>query len=173
MNVNIEQIAYEHGLQLIETTSEKNGYPRNLKRAIIGFENFKQAEELAKQYDLSIEEFYKKDGWSLYYRTKKRVSEPFENDSDEYGDDYLSYEKMSESEFFKVENLKDSFRDLNTFEEIEEFLEREREIFEEIDNMDENQLVITYCGRYYETIDKTSVEFYHDTEYRVIGLVEK
>lgn len=122
MNVNIEQIAYEHGLQLIETTSEKNGYPRDIKRAIIGFENFEQAEELAKQYDLSIEEFYKKDGWSLYYRTKNPVSEPFENDSNEYGDDYLSYEKMSESEFFKVEDIKNSFRDLNTFEEIEEFL---------------------------------------------------
>lgn len=73
---SLEFIAYENGLELIETTSERNGYPANLKYAIIGFNSFEEAEKIAKDNNLSIEIFTKNDGWQLYYRTGNRVHEP-------------------------------------------------------------------------------------------------
>ena len=43
----IDEIASENELQVITTTTGMNGYPQSLKKAIIGFENFEQAEKLA------------------------------------------------------------------------------------------------------------------------------
>lgn len=65
---SLENIAYEHGLELIETTSEASGYPRNLKKAIIGFDTFEEAQELADRYGLTVREFTKRDGWQLWVR---------------------------------------------------------------------------------------------------------
>lgn len=67
--IDIEEIAYENGLELIDTTSAMNGYPQCLKKAIIGFDSFEEADKLAKENGLSIEIFTKRDGWNLWYRT--------------------------------------------------------------------------------------------------------
>lgn len=57
MTTTIEEIASENGLELIETTAERSGYPRGLQKAIIGFDTFDEAEKLAKEYGLDIEIF--------------------------------------------------------------------------------------------------------------------
>ena len=57
INLLLDEIAYNNSLELIETTTGKNGYPENLKYAIIGFKNFEQAKEIAKKHDLLITEF--------------------------------------------------------------------------------------------------------------------
>ena len=46
-----------------------------------------------------------------------------------------------------------------------------REIYEEIKAMDENQVVITCEGRYYETIDAKSMSWNHDTKNYEIGVI--
>lgn len=38
---NLEDIAAENGLELIDTTSTKNGYPQDLQKAIIGFDSLR------------------------------------------------------------------------------------------------------------------------------------
>ena len=48
-NQEKRNLAEVEGLEFIETTSERNGYPSNLQGAIIGFESFKQAEEIAEK----------------------------------------------------------------------------------------------------------------------------
>lgn len=55
---DIKEIAYEHGLEIIETTTGRNGYPQELKHAIIGFSTFREAEELAERYGLKITSFF-------------------------------------------------------------------------------------------------------------------
>ena len=45
-----ENIASENGLQIICTTSEGNGYPHDLKDAIIGFKTFDQATEFRRRW---------------------------------------------------------------------------------------------------------------------------
>ena len=62
-------LAAQGGFELIETTSERSGYPLDLKKAIIGFDSMEEAREYAEQHDLSIEIFHKRDGWNVWYRT--------------------------------------------------------------------------------------------------------
>jgi len=57
---SLEYIAYQNGLELIETTDQRNGYPSHLKYAIIGFDSFEQAEKISKGSGLQIEIFEKK-----------------------------------------------------------------------------------------------------------------
>ena len=68
MTTDFYTIAEIENLQVIETTSAMNGYPQSLKKALIGFQSFEEAERIASEYGLSIEIFTKRDGWQLYYR---------------------------------------------------------------------------------------------------------
>lgn len=75
---NLEDIAAQNGLELIDTTSARNGYPQDLQKAIIGFDTFEQAEKLAKETGLRIEFFQQHDGWdSGIAQDGKRVSLSF------------------------------------------------------------------------------------------------
>lgn len=103
MSTSLEQIAYQNGLELIETTSERTGYPANLRHAIIGFETFEEAEKIADENNLSIEIFTKRDGWQLYYRTGNSAHEPFKNSADNYGDDYHGFTTEDIDTFYEEE----------------------------------------------------------------------
>jgi hypothetical protein len=170
-NLSKREIAEVEGLDFIETTSERNGYPSNLKGAIIGFESFKQAEEIAEKYELEIQSFEKKDGWALWFRSGSWMGEAFKNSSDDYGDNYSELAKMDEAEFLESE-VKYFFEDdRESFDEIEAFLNQKKEIWEEIEKMEDDEIVITNCGSYSETIKKESMYFYHDTKHLAIGLI--
>ena len=169
----LQKIAERHGLELIETTDKSNGYPSNLKGAIIGFENFKQAEEIAEKYNLEISCFEKKDGWHFYYRTGANMYQAFTNSSSDYGDNYSEIPKIDEEDFIENEVRWFLEDNLKSFEQIESFLSAKKEIWKEVDKMEEDEIVITYEGNYYETIKKESMYFYHDTKHFVIGVQEK
>jgi hypothetical protein len=168
--LSIGEITELEGLDYIETTSERNGYPSNIRAAIIGLDSFEQAEELAVKYGLSIMSFKKKDGWGLWYRTGNRMYEAFENGSGDFGDNYSEYAKMSKEDFYENE-VKDRLADFDSWEELTQFLSNMESVFEEIDKMGDDDLVITHMGVYRETISKKSMSFYHDTNHEVIGLI--
>ena len=46
-----------------------------------------------------------------------------------------------------------------------------KELFAEIESLGEGEIVIAKNGEYYETIDKVSMSFYHDTKHYVIGVL--
>ena len=62
----LETIAYENGLEYIETTTGMNGYPQHIRGAIIGFYTFDEAKKLSKEHGLRITTFFKSDGWQMY-----------------------------------------------------------------------------------------------------------
>ena len=170
-NQEKRELAEAQGLQFIETTSERNGYPSNLKDAIIGFESFKQAEEIAEKFGLEIITFEKKDGWQLWHRSGGRPYQAFTNSSDDYGDNYQEVGKMDEEDFIENEVMF-FFEDAKeSFDQIESFLKQKKEIWEEVEKMEDNEIVITHEGRYSETIKKESMYFYHDTKHIAIGLI--
>ena len=45
------------------------------------------------------------------------------------------------------------------------------EILKAVEEAEENELVISLYGEYYDTIKQTSMSFYHDTKHYVIGLI--
>lgn len=165
------QIAESEGLDFIETTSQRNGYPSNLEGAIIGFKTFQQAEEIAEEFGLEITTFEKKDGWDLWYRTGGKIYKAFSNSSEDYGDNYQEVGKMDEEDF--IENEVMFFFDdaKESFDQIESFLKQKKEIWEEVENMEDDEVVITHEGRYSDTIKKESMYFYHDTKHLAIGLI--
>ena len=171
---NLHEIAESNNLEIIETTSQSNGYPSNLKYAIIGFESFDEAEKLADEYDLEIHSFEKRDGWQLWARTGNTMHEAFKNGSEDYGDNYSEFDGGSmDEETFLQEEVLERLSDFNNFEDLQSFINSKKEVFEEIEKAGVHQKVITNMGDYYETIDKESMYFSHDTRNYVIGLISK
>jgi len=54
---------------------------------------------------------------------------------------------------------------------LQEFLDHQKEIMEKLEDAEEDEIVITNCGRYYDTIKKHSMSFSFDTHTSVIGLI--
>ena len=173
---DLREIAENNGLTYAESTNGSNGYPSNIKGIIIGFYKFEDAEKLAEEHNLTIEMFKKKDGWQLWERTGNKAHEPMKNSSEDYGDNYSQLEKMSEEVFIKnevSETLKYLIEDGADFDTIEDFIKDKRKLFNEIDNMEDDEIVITYQGDYYETIKKESMYWAHDTKHITIGLIDR
>ena len=94
------------------------------------------------------------------------------NSSDDYGDNYNQLEKMNEKVFFESE-VKDSIENFDNLEDLQNFLSKKQELFEEIEKMEVDEIVITYQGDFYETIKKVSMSFSHDTKTTIIGLIDR
>ena len=52
------------------------------------------------------------------------------------------------------------------------FIKNQKEILEKLELIGDDEKIITCDGCYYETIQKTSMNFYFDTKTSVIGLIE-
>lgn len=165
-----DDIATENGLELIDTTSAKNGYPQDLKRAIIGFDSFEQAEELAKENGLSIEIFEKRDGWDMWYRTGCQAHAPFERSAEDFGDDYREFSKKDLEGFYENE-VQPMVADFEDFDTLRSYLGRMERIKDEIEYVEEGEIVITYCGEYFDTIVEHTMAYALDSKHFAIGLI--
>lgn len=166
----LETIAYENSLEYIETTTGMNGYPQCIRGAIIGFETFEEAEKIAKEHGLRITTFFKRDGWQLYGRNGNTTWEPLKITSSDYGDDCNHYDSDDAENFFE-EHVAPMLGEFNNFDDLQEFIDGHKEIYEELQSIDETQLVITYMGHYHETIDKESMQWNNDSKTWVIGVM--
>lgn len=172
----MNEIASENDLQVIDTTTGLNGYPRALKKAIIGFENFEQAEKLAEEYHLDIEIFTKRDGWQLWSRDNNRAYDAFERSAEDYGENYQQFSAdMSQDDFLQqvgatsyIDELADEEDGLDR---IEEYIKNLRELYTEIEIADDDEIVIAESDVYVETIKKKTMQYSYDTKNYVIGLI--
>lgn len=171
MSTTIEEIAYKNGLDLIDTTTEATGYPRGLQKAIIGFETFDEAEKLAKEYDLDIEIFTKRDGWNLWYRTGKFACEPFDRSAEEYGDDYRQYSKADLEDFYE-NHVQPFVAEYDSFEQLRSFLNDMERIKEEIEDAEDDEIVIACSDGYRETVKVHTMAYEYDTHHYAIGLID-
>lgn len=65
----LEIIAKQNGLEVVNTTAGRNGYPIGIMHMLKGFESFEQFQIIASQYPiLNHFKLQKKDGWQLWYR---------------------------------------------------------------------------------------------------------
>lgn len=169
----LHEIAEENNLEIVDVTTGSNGYPSNTYYAIdaTGFESFDKVAEFADDNNLDISLLHRKDGWH-FYESKGRTWKPIQVSSEDYGDNYTEFSKMDEEDFIN-EEVKPLIEDATEFEQIQAILETKREIWEQIDLMDENEIVITHEGRYYETVSKVCLSFSEDTHNWIIALTEK
>jgi len=167
----LEIIAYENGLEYIETTTGTNGYPQNICGAIIGFGTFEEAEKLARTHGLTIRTFFKRNGWDLYQRNNNTTYRALHITASDYGDDYSQFETSDRRHFFENE-VKPFLDDMESLDDLRKFINQKEKIFEKLEDIDDGQIVITYCGNYYETIDRELMEWSDDSKTWVIGIME-
>lgn len=172
MRKDLESIAEENGLEVITTTSARNGFPQRLKRAIIGFDTFEDAEKLAHEKGLSIEIFTKRDGWCLWYRDGSHALAPFERSFEEYGDEYRQWSKADLDDFY-VNEVQPSVCAFDDFASLRCFLDIMEEIRNRIEDADDNEIVLASFGGYYDTIKKTTMSYCYDTRHFAIGLIDR
>ena len=174
---SINEIASENDLQVIDTTTGLNGYPQSLKKAIIGFEDFEQAEKLAEEYHLDIEVFTKRDGWQLWSRDNNSAYDAFERSASDYGENYLQFEaNMSPDDFLQqvgaasyIDELADEEDGLDR---IEEYMKDLRELYNAIAKASDDEIVIADGDVYVETIKERTMQYSYDTKHYVIGLID-
>jgi len=167
-------IAEENTLEYIETTSARNGYPESIQGAVIGFETFEEAKNLASENDLEVKFFQKKDGWNLWYRNGNTAYEEMSISSNYYyGDDYseIYSDKFDGEGDFLDEEVNEQFSELSSFEEIERFLSEKKDLWDKIEKMEKDEVIIINCGEYHETLKIKTMRFSHDTRTTVIGCI--
>ena len=171
MKKDLAEIASENGLQLIDTTANSTGYPEWLQKAIIGFDTFEEAEELAKENGLSIEIFHKRDGWDLWYRTGSTAYEPFRRSAEDFGDDYSEFSKDDLEDFYENE-VQPMVSEFDSFDDLRSFLDQNEKIKDEIEDAEDDEIVITCCGEYYDTIKERTMSYNYDSHRYAIGLID-
>lgn len=79
----LEIIAEVNGLEVVNTTEGRNGYPIGIMPMLKGFESFEQFQTIANQYpNLNHFKLQKKDGWQLWFRKSDFFTSAFELDDD-------------------------------------------------------------------------------------------
>ena len=77
----LEIIAEQNGLDVVNTTEGRNGYPIGIMPMLKGFESFEQFQAISAQYPiLNHFKLEKKDGWQLWYRESDFFTDAFELD---------------------------------------------------------------------------------------------
>lgn len=174
---SINEIASENGLQVINTTTGLNGYPQSLKEAIIGFDDFEQAEKLAEEYNLDIEIFTKRDGWQFWNRDANSAYDAFERSASDYGENFQQFEaQISQDEFLQQVGASSFIDELADEEDgldrIEEYTRDLRELYNAIASASDDEIVIADGDVYVETIKEKTMQYSYDTKNYVIGLID-
>ena len=161
-------------LCIVETTIGINGYPKCLKDAIVGFNNFKQAEDLAEKHNLRITTLRKRDGWQLWERNSSTTFEPFKPTAEWYGDNYATWRGEDVEGYFEndVKPALAGILDIEDWYVLESFFESKKKIIEHIECACDNELIVTCDGEYFDTIDAECMEWSFDTHNYIIALVD-
>lgn len=167
----MDEIAYIGGLDVVETTIGANGYPQNIKKAIVGFDEWEYAVSVAERYGLRITTLHKRDGWQLWERNGNTTFEPLKPTEEWYGDNYKFYQGEDTQTFFHNE-MKPVLSDIDSYEELLSFIDEKRDVIKQIERADENEWVVLREGEHYETISKECLSWSHDTHHYVIALIE-
>lgn len=168
---NLKEIAAEIGLQVITTTSDLSGFPRNERIGVIGFDSYNQAESFAEKHDLDVVLFWKRNGWQCYC-----VSPANKNDACVYyrkeyksdSSDYSIYDKRDISYF--QERLEEALADGEKENSI--LVTHPREMIEALEKLESGQvLVYDGCNGGYTIEQEYAVSWSYDDRHYIIGVM--
>lgn len=167
----MDEIAEENGLTFVETTSEYNGYPANVKDALIGFSNFDEAKRIADENELSLIWINKRDGWNFWHRGDTAY-EPMTISTSDFGDDFEFEDDAEKYMEMAREIICELCESCSSLKEIRTFIDNVEEVADAIENLEDGQTVVTCCGKYYDTIDVNPISFYYDTKYTELAAIK-
>lgn len=156
-------LAEQFGLDIASVTSSPNGYPQNVQLALVGFDNFEQAEEVASANGLTIVRLYKRFGWKLWARQGKARG-PIEFFAEVYGDDYISFDSSWNEHDF-INNIRGAIDGIKELGDIFDIIDFFKELKEVLDDISEDEQVVArmYDKRSISVIKKELMIFYDYT----------
>ncbi len=157
----------------IETTTNRTGYPSELKKAVIGFDTYEEAEAYAEEHDMSIESFFQKDGWSLWARDGYPM-QAFQLHASDFSDDWRHYEFGAADRFWEetlqeVDELKEY--DDWTDEQVEEYLEAAKKVRDKIEALNPGEFACVYDNYVFAVYDQETMQYHHDGTTYAIGCI--
>lgn len=168
----VKELAAEKKLRRMEITHGMNGYPKDTgDHAIYGFETFEEAEAFAKEIGgAEVKQFFYKNGWHLCEDRGTAFGAFLAAELVEgMGESYALCTKQ-----YLQEEI-DSYchgRDIDEpVEKFLEFAERIKQLHQHVDDCDDDEIVITCDGNYYDTIKQQPMEFSHDSKNCFIGVL--
>ena len=172
---DLESIAFMKVLEMGTTTEGPRGTPINLKPVLLcdSENSFDEIKAIAEEHDLEIIKLHRKERWE-FWTDKGWIDKPYKIRCEDYGDNYREFGKMDEIDYIKDEII-DAFKfnDCEDFEELNTRLQMHETIYDAIEEMEDDEIVIIGYGEYYETIKKEQITWCHDTNVWTIGLREK
>lgn len=154
-------LAHEYGLNIVEVTEGKNGYPENVYKAIAGFDYFENAESFADEVNGEVVLLSRRDGHALY-TNKGRAYEGIERAKFIDDDKYEVFDSELDFEEWCVGEL-DHRMDMgfNLFE-FREMIDQMCDTYEDIRTRFRSEIAIVDIKDYScETTDKYVTEI-HD-----------
>ena len=170
---------YEHicgqnaDLAQVETTSEASGYPRGLGRAVVGFDTFEEARQVADKYGLTVVKLHKRDGWQLWYNDRRELDD---SDRPTLAPEDMGYSTMYQAgdEERVVEDLKAAITGLDDIECIVNLAQSRQDIIEELDALGDDEAIFTdhdsKTPTEWEKVNIHPTEWQYDTHHCIIAV---
>ena len=174
MKKTLKEAAEAYGLEIITTTPDFNGYPRDLKPALIGFKSFDEAERVADEIGGHVAEFVQPDGHEFYTR-KGHVFKAFDYSDAQtlFGDNYETFTNSGDYWEFMREAFPEMISRCESPEDAERLVKQAKETAEGIDDIEEETaLCENNNGVYTYFITLYSMCYSFDLDYHVIGVEE-
>ncbi len=155
-------LAEQLGLDIVSVTEASDGYPQTVQLALIGFDNFDQAEEVARAHDLSIVSLYKRDGWKLWAEQGAAWG-PIKLGAEDYGDDYMSCDSSCDEDDL-ADDLRGAIDGIEELDDIFTIVDFYKKIKEQLDDISEAEQVIArmYDADSIEVIKKEVMSWHDD-----------
>lgn len=170
--MNKSEIEIPSGIELVETTEGSNGYPLNIDKAFIGFDNFQEAFSFAIKNGLEVVSLCRRDGHH-FYKIEGRVWEGYDLE-DFYSDtdNYFTY-NIDESDL--LEMFKNETESACSIDECIALGERYKLFLEKVLECDnDTQFILEDCDAVdeyrYEILPKRVMEFRYDVYKYIIGV---
>ena len=150
------------GLEIVEVTEGMNGYPKNLSKAVIGFDTWQDAEEFAKETGREIVRITKRDGHQFWW-SEGREFEPLKPTVAWYGDTYEAFESQDQWWESEKEFLQELFANGISSEAFKDEINRLIEIYNTFDGLEDNEQVVTESHAFPEIVPIETMRW-HDKD---------
>lgn len=167
----LNEAAQNFNLEIVNTNSDLNGYPSDLKEALTGFASFEEAEKVAEEIGGHVEKLVRPFGHEFWTRDG-RMYEPVSFTAEMFGDNYAIFEDAEDYWKDCQEGLADRIECCD-LEEVEKTLKDVREAYDAIDNLDEGEVALceNYRGIYLYRKTLSPVEYTFDSKDYAIGVI--
>lgn len=158
-------------LNEVEVTEGNNGYPKNLKRAVYGFENLADAQEFAADVEGEVVLLHRRDGWQLW-ESKGREFELIQIHTKEFGDNTTKYfPTITESEFAEHTAFVISESYSDGLDGMKDYIDKRIELWEQIQNLEDDEFIVAEDDEVQDVYKCESMSFNYDTHQYVIGVM--